>query len=1311
MKSSLVRARILLLPLLALVASCNQAQPTVNRVQPNAIQKSVFEGDWYFLQTVIDTPYSASYTFVGEQGDTEKIIWEIQENYLIARRSYQFISNSEIQGLAGSTETGAAIAAYKIESHFDIRRDYNPTTGEELNVVVENDSDRPWYEREYMRVDWSQNLITSNFLMFARLFDGIEAEPVAYYVQPGHGDPHEPKFLPGANDPDHIGYIDIVNKLFVRPTVAHIEGFGDVPTCLLTGSEFLDCAPGEITVRNSFMKVDATRDYEPFRYTGDRMDRFGYFVTERAGYDEQYGVVEPARFRFTNRHNLWVQSHKLDAAGAPLRCTEANAGMVCGGGGSSCDIAWARSRRERDDSGDWLGACTIPYRERDVRKVPYHVSENFPAELLPDMDHVIEQWNSSFVDTIASLRENECLADGGDAAGCASQRTRDDGQSVVVLCHNPVLADDDASCGGEGTIAEIGDLRYSLIGWVSDPHSSSPLGYGPSSADPETGEILMGNAFIYGAALDTLAAYARDLLALLNGDISSTQISDASVVNSWVERQRAPGSAITGLPRDDHAGNIDGFNVDRVNQAMDFSWATSLLGPHDSSRARPTPGQAVAAINASRDRLLHAGAFGTGDDRGQARLQNLVGTDIERMLTNDELRVAAGVDPNLPLDEAALNAASPLRGMSIDRRSAYQRAQAIMAAHGSCVLRADFADDGLLGLARAVKHAADAGDGTMEWYGRSYDVTNPAAVRDMLRHPIFEAVTAHEFGHTLGLRHNFSGSHDSLNYGAHYWQLRDDGHMEPRAWDPMTDAEIDGRIREDQYSTVMDYGNNFVVTDANGIGHYDRAAIKMGYGDMVEVFTNAPDVGEIAWISFIKSAGWPVMLKLEAFTGTGEVTAYPYTELPGVLGGIANIEQRADVPYTSLRSETFLASQGIDDPLVDASGRPTVPYEFCSDEQADLDPDCLRYDAGADPYETINSIADSYWDYYSFNAFRRGRLGYDTGPYADRILNRYMVKLQYANQIYSLYRPIFTDIFGTDPSFDAFWTREDGMGAYTAAVGTAFETFTRVITAPEPGSYTRHTRPDGTSGLTSADGGFGGGVNVNAFDGRYLDTTWNFNDGYFWFDQLERSGFYYDKVLALMVLTDPETHFIGRDTAADVRSYQINFYSSFAPSMTSFFRGLVGEDWQTVSPRVVSGQLRYPDALQLASSDMPGTPVDPNASFSIQLAAAVYGMALIPQTYDQTYMNKSRIWAVGGAEAVTLDPSIPTISFTDPASGLTYVAASYPDATTGAETAPGAQMLLHAQALLDQGSMGPLASYIDNVNIIRRLSWLIDFGG
>ena len=75
-------------------------------------------------------------------------------------------------------------------------------------------------------------------------------------------------------------------------------------------------------------------------------------------------------------------------------------------------------------------------------------------------------------------------------------------------------------------------------------------------------------------------------------------------------------------------------------------------------------------------------------------------------------------------------------------------------------------------------------------------------------------------------------------------ELRDDGSMGPRLWDPETAVETTGRIREYQYSTVMDYGNNFVVTDTNGIGHYDRAAIKMGYGDMVEVFDGAARPGD-----------------------------------------------------------------------------------------------------------------------------------------------------------------------------------------------------------------------------------------------------------------------------------------------------------------------------------------------------------------------------------------------------------------------------------------------------------------------------------
>ncbi len=37
---------------------------------------------------------------------------------------------------------------FPIKAHFDIKRDYNAATGEQTNVIVENTTDRPWYDRE-----------------------------------------------------------------------------------------------------------------------------------------------------------------------------------------------------------------------------------------------------------------------------------------------------------------------------------------------------------------------------------------------------------------------------------------------------------------------------------------------------------------------------------------------------------------------------------------------------------------------------------------------------------------------------------------------------------------------------------------------------------------------------------------------------------------------------------------------------------------------------------------------------------------------------------------------------------------------------------------------------------------------------------------------------------------------------------------------------------------------------------------------------------------------------------------------------------
>jgi hypothetical protein len=1307
---------------LCLLVSCAEERAPINRVQPNAVQKSWFEGDWYFMQTVIDSPYSAAFTIVGEQNYCERIRWEIQEDYLVARRTYEWIANGEPEGLGGASETGAAVAMWRIESQFDIRRDYNPTTGEEINVVVENDTDRPWYEREYMRVDWSENLIEdADVLAWARILDGIEARSVAYFVQDLEVEhPHRPRFVQHPDTGD-VHYVDIVSKVFAEPTTVWDEWWGEIPTCWLMDQYHLDCVGAEITVRNSFLRVDDDeRDYQAWDYSGDRMERFGYFVTERAGYDPLYGVVDPVRHRLINRHNMWRASYRRDDAGERLPCSgDDDCADV---NGSVCDLDYARTWRTEQ------GRCTIPYRERQVRPIVYYYSRNMPEDFFPDLEHFRLEWNDAFRQTVGSLRENECLAQGGGADECAGERDRDDARDLLVFCHNPVTDADHDACGPVGTVAEIGDLRYSLLGYVSDRHVAPPLGYGPAAVDPVTGEHIQGSAFIYGPEVEYYAAFGRDLVALLNGDLSQEDVA------AGIDVQRAAEALGGGDERGRHVVPLDGDDVERVNRAMDFSWARPPEGAmHEGRRRRPSSlREAREWQEANRRRIADRGGFGRGPEGGQARLERLRGSPLEAMMTPGEMRLASGLDPASPLDEATLARSSPLRGQGLAGRRSLRDLDRRL--HGSrCWLRAEFMDEGLLGLAQAVQRAVAEGDGTMEWYGVSYQLRGDdgeidyEAVRDMLRHPIFEAATSHELGHTLGLRHNFMASYDSLNYHPEYWALRDDGDMHPRAWDPITDEEIEGRIREYQTSSVMDYGHNFISTDAQGLGRWDYAAIKMGYGDLVEVFTDAPDPHEVAWINVMTIWQWSVVLREESFEEGEPVSAYEYTELPAAMGGIDRLGDRADVPYSSLVPDEQLARDEIDLPLIDAQGRPAVPYYFCSDEISDIDPTCMLYDAGADPYETVQSVIDSYWHYYIFNNFRRERLGFEVEPYYDRILDKYLWKLQWANQAYALYRADF-ESWGLD---DEFFMAPDGFGAWTLAAGAAFQLFTRIVTAPEPGNYVLYELSDGSAAYLP-DEWYEPDFAIDPFEGRTLETDWDWDQGYYWFDCLAQVGYFYDKSIALQLLVDPETAFVGVDTASDVRTYALSFYSTFGPALDAFMGALLASDWTRIGPRPGAGDvLVYPTPDQILSGfgDDEEYPIDPNADFTIQLFAAAYSMAMIPQSYDRDFLNRARLSVRGGAEEVEIDPppgcedcdpADYIVEFHDPTSGLTYVAASYLD-EDGNETGVAALMLIHAQTLYDRmlASTDPdeaayieweLDQYVDTLDMMRTLTWELGFG-
>ena len=134
------------------------------------------------------------------------------------------------------------------------------------------------------------------------------------------------------------------------------------------------------------------------------------------------------------------------------------------------------------------------------------------------------------------------------------------------------------------------------------------------------------------------------------------------------------------------------------------------------------------------------------------------------------------------------------------------------------------------------------------------------SLHEWIREQFHLSVIAHEMGHSMGLRHNFTGSFDALNYHTEYWQIRTRNGAEhycgfpgaldattphtngtdcvgPRWVDPVTDQEVNDAIWKWGSTTVMDYpGDN--TQDMNDIGSYDKAAMRFGYADIVDVEKN-----------------------------------------------------------------------------------------------------------------------------------------------------------------------------------------------------------------------------------------------------------------------------------------------------------------------------------------------------------------------------------------------------------------------------------------------------------------------------------------
>lgn len=709
---------------------CAAERDPINRVQANAIPKSFFIGEkfddtsddpeFYSRTMVIDVPYGESGAswglFTNSINTVAKIKWSIEEKNLVGRVSFERIEGTDGKGLPPKKDPerdpskplaqndGVVVYSFPIISHFDIRRSYNPQTGEEANVVEENSTDRVWKDREYIRVDFSKNLVTTAYdfdtMSLLGIYGGIKYSPMSFDVR-NPNDENAPVY------DIKNGYLDVTNKVFAEPQEIDFGGGMKMPGCMLPniiggGTEPNgNCNPNEVTLRHSFKRVTNT-DYEPIHWDGQRFETYGAFTTERNGYARDYGMADAMWKRYISRYNIWERSHLYkDPAkmeGATVCKVDADCSNVGGVNGiSKCD--------------QYNAKCTLPYQHRKEKPVVWHYSDGSAPEYFDSTREASEEWDTAMRSAVQTAKYAECMrfgnldhegedcattfpgaidgnyADEEDALflvkevnacrrdkvkagathaaaieqckGLADQLSDQRNYApavralaklppMVILCHSPVDKLDPEECGKVGTIARKGDLRFHLVTSVATPETNSPWGIMSDSNDPLTGEHVAASINVWTHVNDLFSRGLVDTFRYIGGELKTEDITDGTYINKWVEAARglngfgvAP--VIGGEEADKRVAAIAGVSVERMKAVE-----AKLRARRPASKGNIAPNERTPLENALIANLQKVAQTKASWDAPstwapiyEARMNQLRGSSIEAQLVTPAMQELA----------------------------------------------------------------------------------------------------------------------------------------------------------------------------------------------------------------------------------------------------------------------------------------------------------------------------------------------------------------------------------------------------------------------------------------------------------------------------------------------------------------------------------------------------------------------------------------------------------------------------------------------------------------------------------------------
>lgn len=1457
---------------LALLTGCAQDLEEINRVQPNYVKKSDIVGREYYLRTtVVGTQFTSAYAFPGSMSSTVRGVFEVQEGALLFFRTYEFIHGSEqfaqksdadvpmldkdgkvikhavlqdyarvacasdaecttgawcangaspkasdealhhgfcVQEATRYIYRGAPVMAYPITSHFDITNNYSAASGEKSNVQVENTSDRQWFEREYMRVAWGggQTMSYEADVVAGMLGSGANAPS----IYEGDNAPEGEKFEMGSDT--RYGkdvpqkYITFLNRYVLAAPSTYLQGFGAIPICFFypwyTGGVY-DCITEEVDVRTFFLEVPnfaSTKDPERAYVGRDlddvEMEKFGFFRSERRTYDVQFTHSFSDAMRRAQRHRIWDRYVKKMEKGA-------------------------------DGVERWTGA--FDYTTMEPVPLVYYLNKEHPRELVEASKSIAAAWSEPLSEVVAFWKGN-CSSATDKASYDKCITDNKPAHPMFILCENndAIAKAADAAkapvaewsgteigkkfCRGMNKDRIFGDLRYSMMHAVTDPIQIGLYGYGPSAADPMTGEIMAGYAHSYVAQMKLGAERAMRTVEYHAGVIDFNDVKRnteqqfttkgkalkhygrkgpkttkeaidyvQTMIDPAVRKRFLAGE---GLRKVDNAGTFaqGRMAILRSNPTLDAKLVAGDDGHSihalfkDPRVAKGTP-TAVDAEQLDQMSLAQWNHIAGLRARESVKLglaeknimlaefldSAILGLANEYGRTFDEAfcKAYAGGDTATIYDEAYWTAAADR--LAADKKGACTAAGdfesiapgqgRVCASFGGGTSWAACESSSLMQALRIAVNDVNGGSPFAEQneflpsplysdsvdslvratqeIGRDIHQSVRKAIKVELWSRIYEGTQLHEVGHTVGLRHNFEASTDAVNFDPEFWALKTDANGNVvNPWQRDTDAQALGHIREHMLASVMDYTSKFNGR-FGGLGLYDKAAIKFGYGDMVEVFNKAPDLNkspdgklpELAKFLTEPSDSTPGFVALNHL-GNQDMLKLTrkvhYSTLPKYFGSAQNLYDRRVVAWNSIKgkrceADTDCGQAGIECRPLGAEKFCTdpklteVPYRFCSDEYNGRTPTCASFDEGADALEIARNSLDDYENYWFFYGYGNDSVMYHPNRYSGTV-TRYLYtavkQFQYWAMDFNYYQTggWWKQTFGTD--FDV-----DPNGGLSGALATAetFNVLAQVLARPSPSYYCYNASRGRYEPYDDREQGSQSDCQLfNENEGaRPLYAGWDFAgyDG-----RPVSGGQFYDRLAAFALLTDPTPpNYVNHIENEDIRRYLVSFYHLFPKKLMNVMSAISVEDPDYYGWCVINGgedgdyimRRHYVGGdgkacLDACDPEKPleqqgacrkywlfpdGRPTFPSSRFRMPLLGALYGMALLTDAYDRSYTDVARLFLQGHSTQIDLPNDVTKCTFTDPLSGKIYVAPMVNDAGI---LSPGCMNLNAAQEVLSQ---------------------------